>query len=157
MPPKWLFDISDIDFENVVMDVDKIESINPHRFEMRQIDAIIYHAPEKDEIIALKEVKDDEFWVRGHIPGRPIYPGVLMVEAAAQMASIAAISETGEKRFVGFGGIQDVKFRQQVGPGDKLYILGKFLQKSPRKFTMAVQGIVDGKMVFEAQVIGMPL
>ena len=157
MPPKWLFDISDIDFDNVVMDAEKIEAVNPHRFEMRQIDAIIHYAPENDEIIALKEVKNDEFWVRGHIPGRPIYPGVLMVEAAAQMASIAAICETGENRFVGFGGIQDVKFRQQVGPGDKLYILGKFLKKSPRKFTLAAQGIVDGKMVFEAQVIGMPL
>ena len=157
MPPKWLFDISEIDFDSVVMDAEKIESVNPHRFEMRQIDRIVHYSTENNEIIALKEVRDDEFWVRGHIPGRPIFPGVLMIEAAAQMASIAAICETGEERFVGFGGIQDVKFRQQVGPGDKLYILGKFLKKTPRKFTMAAQGIVDGKMVFEAQVIGMPL
>ena len=157
MPPKWLFDISEIDFNKVVMDTAEIETINPQKFEMRQIDAIIHYAPEKKEIIALKEVKDDEFWVRGHIPGRPIYPGVLMIEAAAQMSSIAAIKESKETRFIGFGGIQNVKFRQQVVPGDKLFILGRFLKLSPRKFVMAVQGIVGDRMVFEAEIIGMPL
>ncbi len=157
MPPKWLFDISDIDFNNVVFDTKEIEKINPQKYEMRQIDSIVHYAPEKKEIIALKEVKDDEFWVRGHIPGRPLYPGVLMIEAAAQMSSIAAIKETAESRFIGFGGIENVKFRQQVVPGDKLYILGKFIKITPRKFVMAVQGIVNDKMAFEAQIIGMPL
>ena len=157
MPPKWLFDISDIDLNNVVFDVKEIEAINPQSFEMRQIDAIVHYAPEKEEIIALKEIKEDEFWVRGHIPGRPLYPGVLMIEAAAQMASIAAKKGSDEERFVGFGGIDKVKFRQQVVPGDKLYILGKFLKVTKRKFVLAAQGIVNDQMAFEAEITGLPL
>ncbi|MBN2064968.1 MAG: beta-hydroxyacyl-ACP dehydratase [Sedimentisphaerales bacterium] len=157
MPPKWLFDIGEIDLNKVVFDTAAIESINPQSFEMRQIDAIVHFDPARQEIIALKEVKPDEFWVRGHIPGRPLYPGVLMVEAAAQMSSIAAIKAGGETRFIGFGGIENVKFRKQVVPGDKLYILGKFIKMTPRKFVMAVQGIVDGVMAFEGEIIGMPL
>lgn len=156
MPPKWLFDISDIDLNKIVFDVNVIESINPQSFEMRQIDAIVHYAPEKEQIIALKEVRDDEFWVRGHIPGRPLYPGVLMIEAAAQMACIAAKKETKEDKFIGFGGIDKVKFRQQVVPGDKLYILGKFLKITSRKFVMAAQGIVNDQMAFEAEITGLP-
>ncbi len=157
MPPKYLVDIDNIDMDKVQYDAEAIEAVNPHRFEMRMIDGITYMDVEAGEIIAFKDVRDDEFWVRGHIPGRPIFPGVLMIEAAAQMSSFGARHALEVAKFIGFGGIKDVKFRHQVIPGDRLYILGKFIEVRPRRFTMSVQGLVNGKMTFQATVVGMPI
>ncbi len=159
MPPTSLINLDKIDFNKLLFDTEEVENINPHRFEMRQIDGIVHLDVEAGEIIAVKHVKEDEFWVRGHIPGRPLFPGVLMVEAAAQMSSFAVIKglEDQKDKFIGFGGIKNVKFRSQVTPGDTLFILGRFMERRPRRFTMDVQGIVNGTMVFEATVIGMPL
>jgi len=158
MPPQALVNLDKIDLNNVIYDTQAIEKINPHRYEMRQIDGIVHLDMDAGEIVAYKDVKDDEFWVRGHIPGRPLYPGVLMIEASAQMSSFAAMMlNQDETRFIGFGGIKDVKFRMQVTPGDRLYLLGKFLENRKRRFTMATQGFVKDQMVFEATVIGMPI
>ena len=159
MPPINLINLGNIDLNKVLYDTQEVEKVNPHRFEMRQIDGIVHLDVDAGEIIAVKHVREDEFWVRGHIPGRPLLPGVLMVEAAAQMSSFAVIKSFDEPtdRFIGFGGIKNVKFRSQVIPGDTLYILGKFMERRPRRFTMDVQGIVNNTMVFEATVIGMPL
>ncbi len=159
MPPVSLINLEKIDLNKVLFDIEEVEKVNPHRFEMRQIDGIVHLDIEAGEIIAVKNIREDEFWVRGHIPGRPIFPGVLMVEAAAQMSSFAVIKsmKDGTDKFIGFGGIQNVKFRSQVVPGDTLYILGRFVENRPRRFTMAVQGVVNGTMVFEATIIGMPL
>ena len=63
----------------------------------------------------------------------------------------------GETRFIGFSGIQDVKFRNQVVPGDRLYLLGKFVEVRPRRFKLAAQGMVNGQLAFEALIIGMPI
>ncbi len=157
MPPVLLLNLDEIDLNNVAYDADAIEKVNPHRFEMRQLDTIVYLDAENDVILGYKDVGENEFWVRGHIPGRPLMPGVLMVEAAAQMASFFAKVVSGEERFFGFGGIENVKFRGQVAPGQRFYLLGKFLEKRPRRFKMAAQGIVDNKLVFDGTVIGMPM
>ncbi len=159
MPPQFLINLDNIDLDNIIYDAEAIEQKNPHRFEMRQIDGIVYLDDTCTDIIAVKNVTDDEFWIRGHIPGRPHHARCLMVEAAAQMSSFAALKRinSDEDLFIGFGGIENVKFRQQVTPGDKLYILGKFIDVRRRRFTMNVQGLVNGKMVFEASIIGMPV
>ena len=116
-----------------------------------------YVDPETGTVVGYKDVTEDEFWVRGHIPGRPIMSGVIMLEAAAQLASFSAKNITDEKRFIAFGGIEDVKFRLQVSPGSRLYLLGKFLEVRPRRFKLAAQGVVEGQMIFQATVIGMPI
>jgi len=157
MPPALIVDISRLDLEHVIYDVEAIEKVNPHRYEMRQLDGIVYLNPDEGIIVGYKDVRENEFWVRGHIPGRPLMPGVLMIEAAAQLASFAAKSGSTEERFIGFGGIEEVKFRAQVKPGDRLYLLGKFLESRPRRFKLSAQGVVNGQMVFQATVIGMPI
>jgi len=157
MPPVLLLNLDEIDLNSVAYDTDAIENVNPHRFEMRQLDTIVHFDAEKDVILGYKDVGENEFWVRGHIPGRPLMPGVLMVEAAAQLASFFAKVVSCEDRFFGFGGIENVKFRGQVAPGQRLYLLGKFLEKRPRRFKMAAQGIVDNQLVFEGTIIGMPM
>ena len=157
MPPPLLFELDNIDLDHVLYGPDQIEEVNPHRFGMRQIDGIVHLDLDAGTVVAFKDVAEDEFWVRGHIPGRPLMPGVLMVEAAAQMASFAVQQISRQTRFIGFGGIQDVKFRGQVVPGSRLYLLGKFLENRPRRFKLVAQGLVDGRFVFEGVVVGMPI
>ncbi len=156
MAPSLLFDISDIDTGRLVYDVSAIEKINPHRGAMRLIDGIVYATDDLKHTLAYRDVGDDEFWVDGHIPGRPIFPGGLMVEAGAQLASFVCLSQL-KTGFMGFAGLEGVKFRGQVTPGDRLYILCEQTELRPRRCTSLVQGVVNDALVFEAKIIGMPM
>lgn len=157
MAPTHLFDISQIDFNRVQFGVDAIEKVNPHRGVMRLLDGIIYMSEKGDEAIAYHDARSDAFWVPGHIPGRPIFPGVLQLEAAAQLASWMTLTALKQIAFLGFVGLDNVKFRGQVVPGDRLFILAKQMELRPRRSICATQGLVNGKTVFEAMVTGMPI
>lgn len=157
MAPTFLIDLTDLDLNTVLFDTAEIEATNPHRGHMRMLDAVVHHSHDMTRAIAYKDIGEDEFWVAGHIPGRPLFPGVLMVEAAAQLSSFMSIRKWPEIKFLGFAGVDDVKFRGQVVPGDRLYILSKAVNWRPRRFICACQGVVNGKLVFEAIVTGMPI
>jgi len=157
MVPPLVFDISNIDLNHVMYDAQAIERINPHRGAMRLIDGIIHHDPATRRVVAFKDVLDDEFWVPGHIPGRPLYPGVLMIESAAQVASFATLMDLKDLEFMGFAGVDEVKFRGQVVPGDRLVLLGEPTDFRPRRVICKAQGLVNGNLVFEAKIIGMPM
>ena len=157
MAPTLLYDLSQYDLTQDAQDVAFIESINPHRGDMRLLDGIIWEDIPTSRAIAYKEVRDDEFWVPGHIPGRPIFPGVLMVEAAAQLASYLTLRLFPELDFLGFAGVDAVKFRGTVTPGDRLYILIEGTNMKPRRSICQAQGMVGDKLVFEAKITGMPV
>lgn len=157
MPPQLLIDLDTIDLNQCIFDAEAIEKINPHRHEMRQLDGIIWENRDDATIVGYKDITENEFWVRGHIPGRPIMPGVIMIEAAAQLASFAVKRINDDDRFIGFGGVDDVKFRGVVTPPARLYIIGKLIENRTRRFVSLAQGVVDGQMVFQARIIGMPV
>lgn len=158
MPPPLLLDITEFDLENPLYTREQIYEILPHRHEFMQLDAIVHLDTERGEAVALRDVRDDEFWVRGHIPSRPIMPGVLMIEAAGQLASfLSAKSLDLGGRFVGFGGVDKVKFRDSVAPNSRLLILGKATEIRPRRVVCATQILVGKKMVFEGIITGMPI
>jgi 3-hydroxyacyl-[acyl-carrier-protein] dehydratase len=105
--------------------------------------------------LGYKDVSEKEFWVRGHIPGRPLMPAVMMVEAAAQLSSFFVKQIYELVGFIGFAGIDSAKFRAVVEPGRRLYLLGHITKFKRRKYTCSVQGVVEDTMVFETVVSGM--
>jgi 3-hydroxyacyl-[acyl-carrier-protein] dehydratase len=157
MAPPLLFDISRIDMTRVQFGVDQIERVNPQRGHMRMLDGIIYLSDDYHHGVAYKDVRADEFWVEGHIPGRPIFPGVLMIETAAQFASFMCISQTPDVGFLGFARADDVIFRGQVVPGDRFVLLMRQGDLRRRRSVCEAQGLVNGTLVFEAKVTGMPV
>lgn len=150
------FDITQFDAEHPIAGPAQIEAVNPQRGAMRHLDAIVWHDEAKSQVLGYKQVRHDEFWVPGHIPGRPLLPGVIMIEAGAQLAAYMMKLRFPDLEFVGFVGCDQVKFRGQVTPGQRLYLLGKEVQLKPRRFICAVQGVVDGALVFEGTIMGMP-
>jgi len=158
MPPNLLIDLDGIDLNQVEYDSDQIDRINPQRGHMKHIDGIIWSNEDATKAIGFKDVHDDEFWVEGHIPGRPLFPGVLMIEAAAQLAAFMIRRTSEDSEFIGFIGCDKVKFRGQVVPGQRLLLLGRqLLNLTSRRVVCETQGVVDGTLVFEAKITGMPI
>src|SRR5437588_12232739 len=124
MPPEVIFDPSSLDFSRVVADQEQIRRVNAQRFEMEQLTAVVYIDPSRHLMVGYKDVRPDEFWVRGHMPGYPLLPGVLMCEAAAQLCAyyVCAYSSLGGD-FIGFAGLENVRFRGMVKPGDRLILV----------------------------------
>ena len=158
MPPAPLVDPATIDDSKILLDLEQIRQVNPQRFEMEQLTAIVLIDEAHKLIVGYKDVRPDEFWVRGHMPDYPLLPGVLMCEAAAQLASCYCVhTNLIQEGFVGFGGMEDVRFRGQVRPGDRLLLIGKAARLHRRQTIFNVQGFVDGNMVFHGQMIGVNL
>lgn len=156
MPPPLLFDLSKIDLNREpIFDKETIDRVNPQRFEMQQLDGVLWYDREGFLILGYKDVTESEFWVRGHIPGRALMPGVIMVEAAAQLSSFFVKQIYNVEGFIGFASIDSAKFRSVVEPGHRLYLLGHITKFKRRKYTCVVQGVVDGVMVFDAVVSGL--
>jgi 3-hydroxyacyl-[acyl-carrier-protein] dehydratase len=158
MPPGALFDLSQVDFGRVVADRDEIRRYNPQRFDMEQLTAVVHLDPGQHLIVGYKDVSADEFWVRGHMPGYPLLPGVLMCEAAAQLCSYYCLkAHLLQGDFIGFGGLENVQFRGPVRPGDRLVLVAKGQKLHRRKTVFNVQGFVGGVMVFNGDIIGVPM
>ncbi len=156
MPPPLLFDLSNIDLSaEPLFDKVAINKVNMQRFEMQQLDGILWYDKEKFLILGYSDVTENEFWVRGHIPSRPLMPGVIMVEAAAQLSSFFVKQIYGVQGFIGFAGIESAKFRSVVEPGQRLYLLGHIIKFKRRKYVTSVQGVVADTMVFETVVSGL--
>ena len=157
MPQRLLIDPSDLDLQHVAYSIDDIRKVNPHRYEFEQLTSILLINEEEKLIVGLRDIRPDEFWARGHIPGRPIFPGVLMLEAAAQLCSFYCGTCFPGGGFLGFGGINDVKFRGVVVPGDKLILVARGKTVSNRRSLFETQGIVNGKIAFQAAILGLRL
>jgi 3-hydroxyacyl-[acyl-carrier-protein] dehydratase len=103
-----------------LLDRSEIEAILPHREPFLLIDEVVELEP-GSRVVARKRVRPDEWYLSGHFPGRPIMPGVLIVEAMAQTGAVAVLSEEENRgRLALFAGIDGVRFKRIVEPGDEL-------------------------------------
>lgn len=137
------------------IDITEIMKLLPHRYPFILIDRVI-ELVEGEKIIALKNVTINEPFFPGHFPGAPIMPGVLIIEAMAQAGGILfAVSQPEEKRGgpVYFMGMDKVKFRKPVVPGDQLIFEVKILNMRSKAVKMSGIATVDGKCVAEAEFL----
>jgi 3-hydroxyacyl-[acyl-carrier-protein] dehydratase len=158
MPPENNFDLTQLDLNRVLADREAIRRVNPQRFEFEQLDAIVHIDPSQHLVIGYKDVRADEFWVRGHMPDYALLPGVLMCESAAQLCGYYIRTQNlmgGE--FMGFGGLENVRFRNPVFPGERLVLVGKATKVHRRQTVCNVQGFVSNVMVFHGDILGVPL
>ena len=146
------------DLEKPIARLEEIEKYNPQRFEMEQLTAIVYENAEDFTCVGYKDMTDREFWVRGHIPGNPILPGVIICEAAAQLASyLSGKLELAEGAMMGFAGLDEVKFRGLIRPGDRLVIQAKMIKMRKFLITARFMALVGDDIVAEGIIKGFPL
>lgn len=157
MPPRPLIDLARVDLETTVFPIEKIRGRNAQRYEMEMLHRVAYCDVDAVEAVGIREIGEDEFWARGHFPGRPVFPGVLMIETAGQLCSFVYTEKFGTDRVMGFAAANDIKFRGQVVPGDRLVILSKGVQVRERAASFDTQCFVDGGLVFEGRIVGVPL
>jgi len=157
MPPPAIVDPATLDFSRPVATRDDILRINPHRHEFALVDAVVLFDAERGVYAGYHDVRPDDWWTRGHIPGRPLFPGVLMIECAAQLSSYLTHRVLETDRFVALAGVDEVKFRGTVEPPCRFVVVGRGLEVRPRRIRCATQGFVNNTMVFEAVITGMLL
>ena len=133
MPKRPLIiDFSEYDLNHVVGTIDEIRRYNPQRFEMEQLTAIVFEDFVRAICVGYKDLGLHEFWARGHMPGIPLMPGVVMCEAAAQLSSYIAVKSKLMNGMMGFGGMEDIRFRGVVRPGDRFVIVTRLLKRGGR-------------------------
>jgi beta-hydroxyacyl-ACP dehydratase FabZ len=136
-------------------DIQKIMTLLPHRYPFILVDRVLELVP-GEKVIVLKNVTINEPFFQGHFPGTPIMPGVLIIEAMAQaggMLAYTALSKEDQGALVYFMGMDKVRFRKPVVPGDQIIFEVKMMKQRSRTFKMFGTATVDDKRVAEAEVM----
>ena len=152
-----IVDFSEFSFDNVIADQAKVYEVNPHRFELALLDGILYH--EGDRIVGFYNVPDEPFWARGHFPGRPMMPGVLIAEVAAQLTSyLATVVGIRDDGMIGLAGLEKIRFRSPVAPGEQITVMAlKIKSRVGAMVVTAFQAFVGERLAAEGQLKGVAI
>jgi 3-hydroxyacyl-[acyl-carrier-protein] dehydratase len=149
-----LLDPTHIDLSRTVATHAQIYTVLKQSGRFALLDAISHHG-EDGTSVGWKDIRADDWWAADHIPGRPLFPGVLMTEASAQLASWDYIQRTQDfTSFLGFAGLNETRFRGIVEPGVRMHWIARSMRIRSRMFVYAVQGFVAEDLVFETEVVG---
>jgi len=141
--------------ENTQLDIGKILDTLPHRYPFVLVDRVLRFEPGKS-ITALKNVTINEPFFQGHFPQAPVMPGVLIMEALAQAGAIMAYLESaddGDQKLVYFAGMDGVRFRRKVIPGDQLILKVETIKKKMRIWHLEAKAYVDDKVAAQAKLM----
>jgi 3-hydroxyacyl-[acyl-carrier-protein] dehydratase len=154
-----ILDFSEYDVNHVIADQEEIRRYNLQRFEMEQLTAVVYADADRGICAGYKDLTDKEFWVRGHMPIMALMPGVVMCEAAAQLSSYFAQKfDLLGCNVVGLGGLEEVRFRGTVVPGDRLVVVVERLKvRRGAMILCRFQGFVREALVVEGKIMGISL
>lgn len=139
-----------------VLDSQAIQELLPHRYPFLLVDRIIELVP-RERIVGIKQVSINEPFFQGHFPGAAVMPGVLVVEALAQVGAVLALREieNRDQKLVLFTGIREARFRKPVVPGDTLTLEVTALRIGSRIQRMRGEAKVDGQLVADADIMSM--
>jgi beta-hydroxyacyl-ACP dehydratase FabZ len=139
-----------------VLDSRAIQAILPHRYPFLLVDKIIELVP-RERIVGIKQVTINEYFFRGHFPEAPVMPGVLIIEALAQVGAILALREfeveDRDKKIPFFSGIETARFRRPVVPGDTLTLEVVPLRMGNKVQKMRGEARVEGQLVAETEIM----
>jgi 3-hydroxyacyl-[acyl-carrier-protein] dehydratase len=152
-----LVDLNALDLSRDVVSEDELRSILPHRGRFQLLDGICHFDPERKLAIGYKDWPVDAWWAEDHVPGKPLMPGVLMIEGAAQVATFVIKKTSGWEidRFIGLAGLNDVRFRGMVVPPARVYFVSGDVRLSGRRLArMPAQAFCNGTMTLDLELLG---
>lgn len=155
-----LVDLATLDLSRNVVSEEELRAVLPHRDLFQLLDGVAHFDPERGLAVGYKDWDANPWWAKGHIPGRPLMPGVLMLEGAAQIATFLVKQQSGWARdkMIGLAGLDDVRIRGQIVPPARVWFVSGNVQISGRRLAkMTAQVFCNGQMTLETQIMGVML